>query len=129
LSDYNRCVEENIKLKETNERLMRKKANVEAKYEIVQRKLDQMLAVGYIDQSQYHNTFNERLNSKLPKDPKVSFLATIQRAKEQKESLKLPLDAGYASFASSLATKVASIAAGSRGVPLPTQSTENEQQH
>jgi hypothetical protein len=77
LSDYNRCVEENIKLKETNERLMRKKTNVEAKYDIAQRKLDQMLGVGYIDQSQYHNTFNERFNGKLPKDPKVSFLATI----------------------------------------------------
>ena len=56
---------------------MRKKTNVEAKYEIAQRKLDQMLGVGYIDQSQYHNTFNERFNGKLPKDPKVSFLATI----------------------------------------------------
>ena len=56
---------------------MRKKTNVEAKYEIAQRKLDQMLGVGYIEQSQYHNTFNERFNGKLPKDPKVSFLATI----------------------------------------------------
>lgn len=40
LNDYNRCVEENIKLKENNERLMRSKANTVAKYEIAQKKLD-----------------------------------------------------------------------------------------
>jgi len=40
LNDYNRCVEENIKLKETNERLTRAKANAVTKYEIAQKKLD-----------------------------------------------------------------------------------------
>jgi len=34
LTDYNLCVEENLKLKELNEKLTRSKANLQQKYEI-----------------------------------------------------------------------------------------------
>lgn len=45
LNDYHGCVEENLRLKEMNTKLAQSKKSIEAKYEVISRKFQQLLDI------------------------------------------------------------------------------------